>query len=315
MTDVSSQAAVEPAPEAAGPALTPHLGQGRIVMLINPLSGSVGPGAAEEARAILAEYGCDAEVVELTPERLIDQVEAALEGRPHALLVLAGDGTIGTIAGRAGAEGPLVAPLPGGTMNMLPKALYGTTDWKAALRTVLEEGEPQFVAGGTVEGHAFYCAAILGAPALWAPAREAVRVGRFSLALAYARRAMKRAFSGRIRYQIDNDPPRRGEAFCLISPMISRAMEEPVGLEAAGMSTANARDAFRLAAHAVFDDWRRDPAVIAKPLRKGRVWARSRIPAVLDGEPLLLGGEAHIAFLPRAFRALAPKPAAAEDSV
>ena len=27
----------------------------------------------------------------------------------------------------------MIAPLPGGTMNMLPKALYGTADWKLAL--------------------------------------------------------------------------------------------------------------------------------------------------------------------------------------
>ncbi len=111
------------------------------------------------------------------------------------LLVLAGDGTAGTIASRAGPDGPLVAPLPGGTMNMLPKALYGTGDWQAALRTALSEGAPQYVAGGEVQGHVFYCAAILGSPALWAPAREAVREGRFAQAWTYARRALKRSFS------------------------------------------------------------------------------------------------------------------------
>jgi len=36
---------------------------------------------------------------------------------------------------------------------------------------------------------------------------------------------------------------------------------------------------------------------------------------VIDGEPMLLGREAAVRFLPRAFMALAPKPAAAEDSV
>jgi hypothetical protein len=44
---------------------------------------------------------------------------------------------------RAQPDGPLVAPLPGGTMNMLPRALYGTADWKVALRRALEEGAPQ----------------------------------------------------------------------------------------------------------------------------------------------------------------------------
>ena len=43
--------------------------------------------------------------------------------------------------------------------------------------------------------------------------------------------------------------------------------------------------------------------------------ARSRIPAVIDGEPVLLRHEARVRFVRKAFRALAPIPAAAEDSV
>ena len=43
--------------------------------------------------------------------------------------------------------------------------------------------------------------------------------------------------------------------------------------------------------------------------------ARSRIPAVIDGEPMLLRHEAKVRFIRRAFQALAPIPAAAEDSV
>jgi diacylglycerol kinase family enzyme len=36
---------------------------------------------------------------------------------------------------------------------------------------------------------------------------------------------------------------------------------------------------------------------------------------VIDGEPLLLSPEATVRFIPKAFRALAPKPPAAEDSL
>ena len=55
--------------------------------------------------------------------------------------------------------------------------------------------------------------------------------------------------------------------------------------------------------------------VTTRPARRIVVEARSRVPAVIDGEPMLLGREAAVRFLPRAFMALAPKPAAAEDSV
>ena len=323
MTDtVAPDTAVETLAAAgvSGPhVLTPHMALGRVIMLVNPLSGGVGANAADEAAAILADYALEATVIALEGGQFDTQVQQALDARPDALFVLAGDGTAGTIASRAGPDGPLVAPLPGGTMNMLPRALYGTADWKVALRRALEEGAPQCVAGGEVTDgrfrQAFYCAAILGAPALWAPAREAVREGKFGLAWAYGRRALKRAFSGRLRFSLDGRTDRRAEALVLISPMISKAMDEHTGLEAAAMNPADALQAFRLAAHAVFDDWRQDPAVTTKAIQQATVRARSRIPAVIDGEPALLRHEAKVRFIRTAFRALAPNPPIAEDAV
>ena len=295
--------------------LTPHVQIRRVVVLVNPLSGSVGPRAADETEAILADYPCEAEVVSLDGARIDAQIDEALASRPDVLFVLAGDGTARAVASRAGPAGPLVAPLPGGTMNMLPRALYGTTDWKQALRTALEDGARQCVSGGMVEGQAFFCAAILGAPALWAPAREAVRTGKLSLAWTYGRRALRRAFSGRLRYALDGGMKKKTGALVLISPIISRALDEPVGLEAAAMDPSDAGQAFRLAATALFSDWRRDTSVTTKPAKRIEVWARSKIPAVLDGEPTLLPHETRVTFIPRAFQALAPNPPAPGDSV
>ncbi|WP_292032267.1 MULTISPECIES: diacylglycerol/lipid kinase family protein [unclassified Brevundimonas] len=300
------------APDAA---LTAHVDIRKVIILVNPLSGGVGPQAASEAETLLGSYDFEATVTTLEGPRISTQIDEALKARPDVLFVLAGDGTARSVAARAGAKGPLIAPLPGGTMNMLPKALYGTGDWKLALKRALQEGAPQAVSGGVVEGEAFYCAAILGAPALWAPAREAMRTGKLKLAWMYGRRAFKRAFSGHIRFSLDGGARRRAEAVVLISPMISKALDEPVGLEAAAMTTSDAAQAFGLAARALFDDWRHDPNVTTQPARKIRVSARSRIPAVIDGEPMLLGRETEISFLPRAFMALAPLPPAAEDSV
>lgn len=314
--------AQSPAPavvDDAGPGLTPHVPLRNVIMLVNPLSGGVGPGAVRDAEAILSAYDLRAEVVALEGGKFNDQIQTALDAKPDCLFVLAGDGTAGTIASRAGPDGPLVAPLPGGTMNMLPKALYGTGDWKAALKVALEEGAPQSVAGGEVSDgeikQAFFCAAIMGSPALWAPAREAMRTGKLREALAHARQALKRAFSGRLRFTLDNRPERRAEALVLISPMISRAMEENTGLEAAAMNPSDALEAFRLAAHAVMDDWRQDPAVTTRATKKVSLRARSKIPSVIDGEPIQLQHRAQVRFVAKAFRALAPVPPSAEDSV
>lgn len=306
---------VEATAPPAPPTLTPHTPLRRVAVLVNPLSGSTGPKAVEQAEALLAAYELEATVTPLTEGGFDRQIEAALADGPDLLAILAGDGTARAAAGLAGPDGPLIAPLPGGTMNMLPKALYGTTDWREALRTALEEGEPLDVVGGEVDGHAFYCVAILGSPALWAPAREAVRVHRFSLAWQYARRALRRAFSSGVRYGLDGVQIGRAEALTVISPLISRAMHDHDGLEAAAMSPQDAADAFRLAYHAVFSDWRHDPAVRTRKIKSAEVWARSRIPAVLDGESVLLGPRARVTFQPRGFRALAPRPPAKADSV
>jgi diacylglycerol kinase family enzyme len=318
MTDIVSS---EPESDIGQPqdaplgVLTPHALLKRVVMLVNPLSGSVGPRAAAEAEAVLADYDLETQVVVLEGGNFDQAIDEAFSASADVIFVLAGDGTARSVASKAKPDGPMIAPLPGGTMNMLPKALYGTADWKLALRRALEEGAPQVVSGGEVEGEYFYCAAILGSPALWAPAREAMRTGKVKLAWAYARRALRRAFTGRLRFSLDGGPRRRAEALVLISPMISKAMEEPNGLEAAAMDPSDASQAFRLAANALFSDWRHDPAVSTRAAKRIDVRARSRIPAVIDGEPLLLKSEATVRFIPKAFRALAPRPPAAEDSV
>jgi hypothetical protein len=53
---MSETFAVDPADDLTAPGLTPHVALARAVMVVNPLSGGVGPGAADEARAILAGY-------------------------------------------------------------------------------------------------------------------------------------------------------------------------------------------------------------------------------------------------------------------
>lgn len=318
MTDTQTFDASHAGQEDAGPTLSSHVPLANVIMLVNSLSGSVGNQAATEAEAVFAEYDCKAEVVSLEPGQFDEQIQTAIDACPDVLFVLAGDGTAGTIASRAGPNGPLIAPLPGGTMNMLPKALYGTADWKAALRLALEEGAEQEVAGGEVSDgvvkQAFYCAAILGAPALWAPAREAMRTGKIRLAWTHARKALKRAFSGRLRFSLDGSPMKRTGALVLISPMISKAMDENTGLEAAAMDPTDAAQAFRLAAHAVMNDWRNDPSVTTKATRKVDVHARSKIPAVIDGEPVLLKQTANVRFIKKAFRALAPNRPATADA-
>lgn len=285
----------------------------RVAAVVNPAAGSAGPEAAAEVERILAEHGTPGVVTTPGEEGLEACLKAALDTRPDLLVVVAGDGTARAAAELAGPKGPLVAPLPGGTMNMLPHALYGARDWKTALADSLSDGVEKAVSGGEIEGHAFYVAAILGSPALWAEAREAAREGDLRRAFIRARRALRRAFSGRLRFSLGGRPRGKAEALALMCPLVSSAMDDDDGfLEVAAIDPAGALDIFRLGFHAALGDWRADQTVMVTRVRAGRAWASGAIPAVLDGEPTQLGPVVDFRFKPVAFRALVPRATEAQ---
>jgi len=279
----------------------------RIDVVANVASGSVGPAAPEIAERLLAEHGVSGVVHAPQAADLRDCLRSVIDAGPDAVLILAGDGTARAAAEMAGPEGPLIAPLPGGTMNMLPRALYGERDWQAAMTACLEGGEARMISGGEVGGRLFFVAAILGSPALWATAREAAREGRIGSAAAHARRAFRAAFSGRLRFVLDGRPKMKAEALTLMCPLVSTAMDaEERALEAAALDPSSALDVFRLGFNVARGQWREDPSVAVGRCRVGRVWARGRIPAILDGEPARFDPEVSIRFRPKAFRALVP---------
>lgn len=289
-----------------------------VEVVINLASGSVSPDAAAQAEAIVSRFGLDARVCASQTGDLEACLRAAVDKAPDLLAVVAGDGTARRAAELCGPDGPLLAPLAGGTMNMLPHAIYGRRPWQAALEDLLHAGEAHPLAGGSVEGRLFLVAAIFGAPALWAPAREAVREGKAGLALQRARTAWRRAFSSRLRYIIDDGPREKGEAVVFMCPTASRRLsDDDQALEAAGLDLSGALEAVRLGLTAAIGDWRDDPAVDLAQCRRARIWASSGIPALLDGESIQLGSLAEVEFLPQVARVYAPldEPKGAERDV
>lgn len=288
----------------------------RIEIVANERSGSVGPGGAAEAEALARELGFEANARVLDPDALIDGLKAALAARPDLLVVLGGDGTAGAAAALCGPHGPLLAPLPGGTMNVLPHAIYGRRDWKSALRMILEDGRERPIGGGEVGGRSFYVAAVLGNPALWAPAREALRAGQFWQAMDRALYAWRRCFRRKLRFSLDGAPHRKAESLALLCPLISLDLPDDAGaLEAAAIDPRSWGDVLRLGLGALLQPlispapgggWRSDPAVTTSRCQEGRAYARRHIHAIIDGEPVRLPRTVQIRFRPVAFRALAP---------
>ena len=287
----------------------------KLEAVVNSRAGHAGPDAADAIARIASEFGLDCRVRAPGPAEFWTELRQAVDAAPDLVVVVAGDGTARAAANLCGPHGPLLAPLAGGTMNMLPHALYGFRDWRLVLADLLASGVETPVSGGEVDGRRFYVAAILGDPALWAEAREAARLHKISLAWRKAGHAWRRAFSHRIRFQLDNGPQVKTLALTLMCPLVSKAMTgDERALEAATLDPQGIADVLRLGARAALSqlvgDWRNDSTVEVMRCRHGE--ARSgghHLRAILDGEPMRLHRRAQIRFLPKAFRALAPPPA------
>jgi diacylglycerol kinase family enzyme len=256
---------------------------------------------------LLAEFGISARVRAPQPEDLIDQLKSAIDTGPDLLITLAGDGTVRAAAELCGMDGPMIAPLPGGTMNMMPHAVYGARPWQEALKLALEDGRERDLGGGCIEGHRFLCAAILGSPARLAPVREAARAGRIGDAFGHAKHALQRAFTGRLRYQLDRSARSKAEALVLICPIASKVMRaEDPALEAAALNPSGAGEILRLGLNALVRDWRVDPSVEDQFCKRAQIWAAQGIPALLDGETVRLPSVVEVRYDPKICRVLTP---------
>jgi diacylglycerol kinase family enzyme len=278
----------------------------RVEVVVNAASGSVGLGAADAIEKIIAGYGLGVRVANAAPHQIAAAVRAAVDAAPDLVVVLAGDGTAGLAAGLAGPDGPLIAPLPGGTMNMLPHALYGPVNWRDALNAALSNGCVRSISGGEIGGRRFYVAAILGTPTLWADAREAVRHRQLRLAWLKGRKAFARSFSHKLHYSLGDGTMEEAEALTIMCPLVSRGLSEEDALEVASVDPKDVAELLRLGFNTVTGDWRDDPSVRTTLCHEGVAWSKGKIPAVIDGEPCRLDLRADFRFLPVAFRALAP---------
>ena len=222
-------------------------------------------------------------------------------------IVLGGDGTIRKAAQACTETSPYLIPLPGGTMNVLPRALYGDLSWEEALKNTLAAPSAKILSGGRVVNEQFFVAAIVGAPALWIQARESVREGNVIDLIEKGRVALQKMFGTKVRYLISEEIKGEAEAVLLICPLISEEMSgSGQALEAAVVEVENAAEVIRLATAAAFGKWRDDRKIHLTKTQRLAVQSSKGIPATLDGESVNLGMRAEFDFVSRAVTVLVP---------
>ena len=223
------------------------------------------------------------------------------------LIVLGGDGTIRTAAQACSRAGNYLIPLPGGTMNMLPRALYGDVLWQDALKKTLADPATKVLSGGRVADNLFFVAAVIGAPTLWVEARESIREGDVRGAVEKGVVALQRMFDHKTQYSISPEINGQAEVIAVICPLISEEMaESEQAFEAAVIDVENASELIGLASVAAFGKWREDKRVTLSKTQRVTVQSAKQIPLFLDGERVSVGKKAEICFVARTVNVLVP---------
>jgi diacylglycerol kinase family enzyme len=283
-----------------------RLSELKVGAIINTSSGGCDPESEQKIFSILTRAGIVEPKVWCGEAKEMERSFAEATGQNlEVLIVLAGDGTIRTAAEVCAEKGSYLIPLPGGTMNMLPRALYGNVAWEEALKNTLAAPSLKVLSGGRIAGKQFLIAAIVGAPALLVEPRESMREGNIVDAIEKGSVAFRKMFETKIQYLISGEMKGEAKAVALICPLISEQMSDSEqALEAAVVDVESAAEVVRLATTAAFGKWRDDRNILLTKTKRVDVQSSKDIPATLDGERVNLGRSAEIDFVPQALTVL-----------
>ena len=276
--------------------------------IINTSSGRCDPESEQKIFSILTRGGIVEPKVWCGEAKEMERLFAEAAGQElEVLIVLGGDGTIRTAAEACAKEGSYLIPLRGGTMNMLPRALYGDVTWEDALKNTLTAPSLKVLSGGRIAGKQFLIAAIVGAPALLAEPRESMREGNVVDAIEKGSVAFRKMFETKIQYLISGEIKGEAEAVALICPLISKQMSDSEqALEAAVIDVESATEVIGLISTAAFGKWRDHRNILLTRTRSVRLRSRKDISAIIDGEKINLDRSAEIKFVPKAVSVLVP---------
>jgi len=285
-----------------------RLSELKVGAIINTSSGGCDSESEQKIFSILTPAGIVEPKVWCGEAKEMERSFAEAAGHKlEVLIVLGGDGTIRTAAEVCGEKGPNLIPLPGGTINMLSRALYGDVGWEESLKNTLSAPSLKVLSGGRIAGKQFLIAAIVGAPALLVEPRESMRKGNIVDAIEKGSVAFRKMFETKIQYLISGGMKGEAKAVALICPLISEQMSDSEqALEAAVVDVESAAEVVRLATTAAFGKWRDDRNILLTKTKRVDVQSNKDIPATLDGERVNLGRSAEIDFVSKALTVLVP---------
>jgi hypothetical protein len=257
---------MNPAPHPPAPARP----LGRVWLVANRASRSTDEGRIAALEAALAAAG--ATIAGNTDFPREAAPDATALARIDTLVVMGGDGTLGAASAAAsGWDGQFLA-IPGGTMNLLPKALHGDATPEAIVAAA-GQGVLTHVPVVRAAGHTSYCRIIIGPLTRWALARENARHGRIWRVWQAVRLSLARGFLGGVK--VAGQPGRHPGVLL---------MPGEEGLAVALFSGRGLADAMAVAVNWLLNDWRDASTVTAFTAPELIVGRRRTLRCLFDGE-------------------------------
>lgn len=278
----------------------------RISALVNPHSGSVPEDGAEILRAALEEIGHTAAIVEIEINNLVDQIKDAIADAPDILIVWSGDGTIACTFENASPDGPLILPLPGGTMNLFHKQIHGgACEWNDCLNRALTEGKEIDVPAGKAGERTFYVAAMAGNLTDLTGPREAIRKGHVLKALETLSGSDVLDLRTNMTFEIEKSDGKPVSGFATAVSIFVGTQQDDT-LEFAYIDPDNPLELAAAGFGALFDDWRNASGVSCENIRSGKLEHDRELDLriTLDGEPVRLRSGTSFTRIAKAGRAL-----------
>lgn len=253
----------------------------RLWFITNPDSGTTSRAKCEALEAVFEERGLMLVGRTEFPDQPLPKAAALTRKKVDTVVLFAGDGTINAaLCSLAKWKGSFLI-LPGGTMNLLAKALHTSLDPHAIVHAA--QGETRRVALPFVEAgpHRAFVGLILGPAAAWARAREAVRKGKFGRLVQAARAAWRKTFlRGGIR--IAGAPGLRDRYQAVfVTP-------DAEGLEVTAVDARDWKSIAELGWEWMTGDWIAAQAVSETRASELRVDGTRAVLALFDGEPVTL---------------------------
>jgi diacylglycerol kinase family enzyme len=258
----------------------------RVWFISNSNSGTATRESCEALEAVLQKRQLVLVGRTLFPDEALPESLVLEADQVDTVVLFAGDGTINAALCRLAEWPGSFLILPGGTMNLLAKALHADLDPTAiihAAHTLEQRVSLPYVEAGSFRA---FVGVIIGPGASWVRAREAARIRRYVRMWRGMRLAWRRTFGDGVQIEGVRQL-QRGYQAVFVTP-------ETGALRVAAVAARDWGAITELGWSFVTGDWMRARAVDTATVQRLRISDRKRVMALFDGEPEMLDPDTQI---------------------